>query len=286
MRAPLLISSMTGGSPGAQLVNRHLAAAAQSNGVALALGSMRAALEDDRLTDTFAVRDLAPDVLLLANVGAVGLQIGSVKAMCARLEVDALVLHLNPLQEAIQPEGQPSFARALDSVHRAVAEMGLPVIVKEVGFGMAPEDIEALMDAGVQGIDVAGAGGTNWALVEGVRDRRAGAVASAFADWGWPTAETLQHAVAKRDAGRRDVVVIGSGGIRDGVEAAKVLCLGADLVGIGRGLLAAATTSEQAASDAMNVIVHQLRIAAFATGARTRADLGLNRLDPSPPAHR
>ena len=276
LTSPLLISCMTGGTSEAGAVNRSLAIAAQEHSVALGLGSGRVLLEGGP-DHGFAVRDVAPDVLLLANLGAVQLHEYSV-ADCARLvelcDADALVLHCNAVQEAVQPGGDTDFSGLLDLIEDVCTALDVPVIAKEVGFGLAPADVKALVSAGVSGIDVAGAGGTNWARVEGLRDPRAGAVAAAFADWGLPTADAVRGARAALDAaGAGEVRLIGSGGLRHGVDALKVLCLGADLAGAARGLLRAGAEGPDAAVDAVAVLVEQLRIAAWAAGATTPADL-------------
>jgi isopentenyl-diphosphate delta-isomerase len=279
LAAPLLVSCMTGGISEAGQVNRALAEAAQHSRIALGLGSGRVLLEEPSAVSGFQVRDLAPDIPILANLGAVQLHRYD-PADCARLvaacEADALVLHLNAVQEAIQPGGQTAFAGLLDKIAEVCARAGVPVVVKEVGFGMAAEDVSALVEAGVGGIDVAGAGGTNWARVEGFRDTEAGLVATAFADWGWPTAEcvpTARSVIDAAGAGGR-TTLIGSGGLRHGVDALKVLCLGADLAGVARGLLAAAAEGPQTAVRAVGALCRQLRVGAWAAGASSAADLG------------
>ena len=277
LRAPLLISCMTGGVGEAGPVNRALAAAAQAHGVALGLGSGRSLLiGGDR--SSFAVRDVARDVLLLANLGAVQLHEHSVHDCRRLLEMcgaDALVLHCNAVQEAVQPGGDTAFAGLLERIAKVCAELGAPVLVKEVGFGLSAADVGMLAEAGVAGVDVAGAGGTNWATVEGLRDDHAGRVAAAFADWGLPTATAVSEARTVLDAvGADDVVLVGSGGVGDGIEALKVLCLGADVAGIGRGLLSAAARGPDAAVEAVGVVVEQLRIGAWAAGAGSAGDLG------------
>jgi isopentenyl-diphosphate delta-isomerase len=270
LRAPLLISCMTGGVSEAGRVNRALARGAQEHGIALGLGSGRVALDDPGAVDSFRVRDVAPDVLLLANLGAVQLRTAS-SDDCARLVelcgADALVLHLNAVQEAVQPGGDTTFAGLAERIAQTCADLSVPVVVKEVGFGLARADVALLLDAGVAAVDVAGAGGTNWARVEGLRGDHAGAVAAAFADWGNPTASALTAARAELDARGSQVLLMASGGIRHGVDALKCLCLGADLVGMGRGLLAAGSSGDAAAVDAVGVLVEQLRIATWATGA-------------------
>lgn len=277
LAAPLLISCMTGGVGEAGPVNRALAAAAAQHQVAVGLGSGRVLLEGGDAA-SFAVRDVAPDVLLLANLGAVQLRDYSVED-CRRLveacEADALVLHCNAVQEAVQRGGDTTFAGLVERIGEVCERLPVPVVVKEVGFGLSPPDVALLADAGVAGVDVAGAGGTNWARVEGLRDDRAGAVAAAFADWGLPTAAAVRGArsiLDRMDA--RDVVLVGSGGLRHGVDALKVLCLGADLAAVARGLLAAGTQGPQAAAAAVGVLVEQLRVAAWAAGATTAGELG------------
>lgn len=283
LAAPVLVSCMTGGVGEAGPVNRALAYAAQVHGVAFGLGSGRALLDDHRLAPSFAVRDVAPDVLVLANLGAVQLhQYGP--RDCARLveacAADALVLHLNAVQEAVQRGGDTTFGGLLGRIEGLCAVLDVPVMVKEVGFGMAPADLARLVEAGVDGIDVAGAGGTNWARVEGLRNGHAGRVASAFADWGWATAPCVQAARTAIDASGRRVVLVGSGGLRHGVDALKVLCLGADLAGVGRGLLAAGAAGPEAAVEAVGVLVEQLHVAAWAAGAADVTDVGPGLLQP------
>lgn len=304
LSVPLLVSCMTGGVSEAGSVNRALAVAAQTHGAALGLGSARVLLDqasglgsagDDRVAG-FDLRDVAPDVLLLANLGAVQLhQYGAddCAGLVERCGADALVLHLNPVQEAVQAasgqaaatgarSGDTEFAGLIGHIARLCTALPVPVIAKEVGFGLGPQDVADLLDAGVAGIDVAGAGGTNWARVEGLRDNRAGRVAAAFADWGWPTADAVRNAREVIDQhGRGDVVLIGSGGLRHGVDALKVLCLGADLAGVARGLLAAGAAGPEAAVEALGVLSEQLRIAAWAAGAGAAGDLGSALLLPT-----
>ncbi len=266
LAAPVLISCMTGGTSKAGQVNRALAAAAAHHGIALGLGSGRVLLQDGDPT-SFAVRDIAPDILLLANLGAVQLpQVGTkgCRELIRRTKADGLVLHLNAVQEAVQPGGDTAFAGLSTQIAEVVTALDCPVLVKEVGFGLSLQDVVALVDAGVAGIDVAGAGGTNWATVEGHRDDRAGALARAFEGWGWSTVESLSSAVSHTPD---DVVVIASGGLRDGVDAVKCLSLGAELVGFGRRVLAAATNGPPQAIAELEVLIEQMRIATWAVGA-------------------
>ena len=283
--APLLISCMTGGVTEAGPVNRALAAAAQANGVAFGLGSGRAALADPSVAASFAVRDVAPDVLLLANLGAVQLHeygLDACEQLVATCGADALVLHLNAVQEAIQPGGDTTFGGLLERIAELAGSLSVPVVVKEVGFGMSDADITSLADAGVAGIDVAGAGGTNWARVEGHRSSEASRMAAAFVDWGRPTVECLAAARAILAERSPAVVLIGSGGVSNGVDALKVLCLGARVAGMARGLLAAAAEGPQAATEAVRIWRHQLRVAMWAAGAGVLQDLGPQLLAGSP----
>jgi isopentenyl-diphosphate delta-isomerase len=277
LTAPLLVSAMTGGTEQAGTVNRRLAAAAAAHGVAMGLGSGRALLADRDLLPTY--RTAARPPLLLANLGAVQLRLGVSAADAERmvdlLEADGLVLHLNPVQEAVQPGGDTQFAGLAEAIADVVRRLApRPVVVKEVGFGLDPRDVALLLSAGVAAVDVAGAGGTNWASVEGGRDPRASAVAEAFRDWGWPTALVIREAAAvARPAG---VPVIGSGGVVDGVDAAIALALGATVAGIARPFLIAAL--DDRAEMALATVVEQLRIAVWAAGVATPAELGPDHL--------
>jgi isopentenyl-diphosphate Delta-isomerase len=267
LRAPFLISCMTGGTPEATGVNQVLARVAQQHGVALGLGSGRALLEDPGALSSFDVRDMVPAVPLLANLGAVQLLRGVSPADCARLvdllRADALVLHLNALQEALQDGGDVNFTGLLAGIERLCARLGVPVVVKEVGWGIPPDDVRRLFGAGVVAVDVAGAGGTSWSEVE---RHRAGAAmartAGAFRDWGLPTAEAVRRA---RDASPGGTI-IASGGIRGGIDAAKAIVFGADLVGLAGPFLRAAAAGEAQAMNLATEIVDVLRVTMFCTG--------------------
>lgn len=276
LAAPLVIGAMTGGTERSLRINRHLAAAAQAERVGLALGSARTVLEDPARARTYAVRDVAPDALVFANLGAVQLRLGVTPDDCRRLvellEADALFLHLNPLQEVVQPEGDTTFgglAGCIAAVARALAPT--PVLVKEVGSGISAATAALLRDAGVAGIEVAGAGGTSWALIESHRggDPAKARLGKVFADWGIPTAESLVHV-------RRacpTLPIIASGGIRDGIESAKALALGADAVAVAYPFLAAAESSAAAVAERIRLFRDEIRTACFLTRSRTVAEL-------------
>lgn len=282
LRAPLLISCMTGGTPEARRINTRLARVAQDRGLAMGLGSGRALIESPDSVATFDVRGGAPDVVLFANLGAVQLNNGYGIDECRRLvdllRADALVLHLNPLQEALQPEGDTCFAGVLQKIAELCERAEFPVIAKEVGWGIGAGDVRALFDAGIAAVDVAGAGGTSWSEVERYRidEPSRARVAGEFAGWGIPTARCLIEARAAAPSG----TLIASGGVRPGLDVAKALALGADLAGIAGPFLRAAHESFDAASRLASEIVETLRIAMFCTGARTPIDLRGTLLSP------
>jgi isopentenyl-diphosphate delta-isomerase len=271
LEAPLLISCMTGGTSEATRINRILARIAARFGLAMGLGSGRALLESPETLESFDVRDDAPEILLLANLGAVQLNKGSDAAACVRLvemlRADALVLHLNPLQEALQPEGDTDFRGVIGRIADVCANVSFPIVVKEVGWGIGPADVRALFDAGVACVDVAGAGGTSWSEVERYRIGQPwrARVAAAFADWGIPTTKALVEARSAVPAG----LLIASGGLRSGIDAAKAIALGADLAGFAGPFLRAAARGEEAAEALALEYLEELRIAMFCTGSRT-----------------
>ncbi len=275
IRAPLLISSMTGGTEQAYLINCRLAEAAQQMGIAMGLGSLRAALEDPALATSFRVRSIAPDIPLLANLGAVQLNYGYSVDECRRAveitEADALILHLNALQEALQLGGDTNFSGLLRRIEDVCRHLEVPVVVKEVGWGISREVARQLAAVGVAAIDVAGAGGTSWSQVEMHRAtntlRRR--IAATFRDWGIPTADSIRMV---REAAP-DVTLIASGGLRNGLDVAKTIALGAHLGGLSRPFLKAATVSTAAVVEIAQAIVAELRIAMFCIGAKNLAEL-------------
>jgi isopentenyl-diphosphate delta-isomerase len=279
--APILVSSMTGGTEQAQAINRALAVAAQERKLAMGVGSQRAGIERDDSATTFRVRDLAPDVLLLANLGAVQLNYGYTVDQCRRavemIEADALILHLNPLQEVLQPEGDFNWRGLLSQIEQVCRTVGVPVVIKEVGWGISAQTARGLLEAGVSAIDVAGAGGTSWSQVEMHRapTERLRRLAAAFADWGIPTAESLVAVRQVRDALglQRAVSLFASGGIRSGQDVGKCVALGADLVGLAGPFLKKAVQGAEAAAEEMEILEAELRIAMFCAGVRTLEDL-------------
>jgi isopentenyl-diphosphate delta-isomerase len=266
---------MTGGTDRALLINQTLAEAAEATGIAMGLGSQRAALEDPGLAKTFQVRHLAPTTILLANLGAVQLNYGYTLEHCQRavdmIEADALILHFNALQEAVQPEGDVNFGGLLDKVAQVCRALPVPVIAKEVGWGFAEDTARRLIEAGVAAIDVAGSGGTSWSQVEMYRatteaQRR---IAATFIDWGIPTAETI---LAVQRAGG-NIPIIASGGLRNGLDIAKCIALGATLAGMAGPFLKAAVKSIEAVLEEIKITQTELKVAMFGVGAASIPNL-------------
>jgi isopentenyl-diphosphate Delta-isomerase len=275
LNAPLLISSMTGGTEAAGKINRILAQVAQQYQIAMGVGSQRVAVEKPSTVDSFALRKYAPDALLFANIGAVQLNYQYGIEECLQiidiLGADALILHLNPLQECIQPRGDKNFQGLLDKINILCSKISVPIIVKEVGNGISATMAQKLVAAGVRAIDVAGAGGTSWAKVESERaetamQRRLGRT---FADWGLPTAECI---TSIRTVDPR-IPLIASGGLRDGLEIAKAIALGADIAGLAMPFLQAAAESEAAVHGLVEVLIAEIATVLFCTGNTTLAQL-------------
>jgi isopentenyl-diphosphate delta-isomerase len=266
--APIFISSMTGGSDEARSVNRNLALAANELYIPMGVGSQRAAIEDPDLADTFKLRDIAPDIPLFANLGAVQLNYGYGVKECQQavdmIEADALILHLNPLQEALQPEGNTDFSGLLSKISEVVSGISVPVIVKEVGWGISSETAASLSNAGIKYIDVAGGGGTSWSQIEKFRseNKEQADIAALFRDWGISTADSV------RDLANSNlpISIFASGGLRSGLDAAKCIALGADLCGFAGRIIKAATNSSDAVIAQLNMIKKELQISMFAAG--------------------
>ncbi len=280
IKAPLLVSSMTGGPQRAASININLAVACEALGIALAIGSQRVAIDSG--DDAGLGRELrknAPSIPLLANFGAAQLNLGygidQARRAVDMIEADALIIHLNPLQEAVQPEGDKNWAGLFDAIEGLAGQIGVPLVIKEVGSGISARLARRFVDCGITIIDVAGAGGTSWAAVEAERAQsaRQAAIARAFIGWGQPTAE----AIADVRKACPEATIIGSGGVRDGVDVAKAIRLGADIVGQAAGVLSAATESSDAVVEHFAAVIGQLRVACFCTGS---ADLGALRKAP------
>lgn len=277
--APILVSSMTGGTEKAQQINLNLAAAAEAYGLAMGVGSQRASIEQGNTSDTFRVRSVAPTILLFANIGAVQLNYGYGADECQRavdmIEADALILHLNPMQEIFQVNGDMDWSGLVDKVADVCAKLSVPVIIKEVGWGISSHCAKMLFDAGVRGIDVAGGGGTSWSQVEMHRapTDRLQRLAEVFRDWGIPTADSLNAVRQLRDEASASVNLFASGGIRNGLEIAKCVALGAELVGLAGPFLKPAITSTEAVVQEMEQLREELQIAMFCSGASTIQDL-------------
>lgn len=271
LKAPLVIASMTGGAGPTGAINQRLATAAQTCGVAMGVGSQRAALENPALAETYQVRRAAPDILLFANLGAVQLNYGYSVEQCRRavemIEADALILHLNALQEAVQADGNTNFRGLLSKIEQVCRALDVPVIAKEVSWGIDETTARRLADAGVSAIDVAGAGGTSWTEVERHRapNEQLANIAATFLEWGIPTAESIL--MVKR--GAPHLPIIASGGLRTGLDAAKCIALGATLTSMASPYLKAATVSTEAVIARLSETIEELRIAMFCLGLKT-----------------
>ena len=268
--SPILISSMTGGTEMAQNINRNLAAAAQKHNIAMGLGSQRAAIENEALASTYAIRETAPDIMLFANLGAVQFNYGYGIEECRQavdmVEADALILHFNVLQEAVQAEGDINFSGLLGKIEKVCKSLDVPVIAKEVGWGFSEDAVYDLANAGIAAIDVAGSGGTSWSEVEYHRAPTAfhARVARSFADWGIPTADAIQYARSTAPT----LPIFASGGLRDGIDIAKSLALGATLAGLAGPFLQAASESVESVDLLIQELQAQLRIAMLCTASQ------------------
>src|SRR5688572_6945352 len=280
LAAPILISSMTGGTADAESINLRLAEAAQEMKIAMGVGSQRAAIENTELEKTFQVRRVAPDILLFANLGAVQLNYGYGINQC-RLAVDmigadALIFHFNPLQEAVQDAGDTNFAELARKLEEICKKLEVPVIAKEVGWGISVRSAKLLADCGVQAIDVAGAGGTSWSQVEMHRapDEFTRELAATFVGWGIPTAESILN--VKKAA--PEMTIFASGGIKDGLDIAKCIALGATLGGMAGQFLKAAAISTESAVQMMKLTKRQIEVTMFASGTKEIRELEIGKL--------
>ncbi len=263
VRYPILIEAMTGGYPDAKGINKGLAKAAQEHGLAFGLGSQRAMIEDPGLKETFEVRDVAPDVPLLANIGAYQLKKYSfeqIESLVSSIGADGLAVHLNPLQEVIQKEGDTDYTGILGAIAKTCNKLDVPVVVKETGAGMSQDVALRLKKAGVAYIDVAGAGGTSWSKVEYMRFPSV----PGFEEWGLPTVHSIIEC-------RGILPMIASGGVRSGIDAAKAIALGADMAGAAYPFLKA--LKDTTLDDFLSVFTKQMKICAYLTGSATYSDL-------------
>ncbi|HNR93255.1 MAG TPA: type 2 isopentenyl-diphosphate Delta-isomerase [Kiritimatiellia bacterium] len=283
---PLLISSMTGGDDQQILrINRHLAAAAETTGVALAVGSQRVMFDNPEAVESFRLRALAPSVPLLSNLGAVQLNHGFTEEHCQKamdvLEADGIYLHLNALQETVQNGGDTNFAGLAEKIGHVAGKLNKPVLIKEVGAGLGPADVEILMKQGIHYFDVAGTGGTSWSRIEQFRRvcEDAPDLGFLYQDWGWPTPLALRKLAPLRDR----ITLIASGGIRTGVDMAKAVILGASLCGIARPFLKPAMVSAEEVVKVIRRLKKEFIAAMFLTGmnsvSKMRGNLSLVRTD-------
>ena len=273
---PLVISSMTGGADLELIkINRNLAKAAEAEGVALAVGSQRVLFSDAMARDSFEIRNYAPNTLLFGNLGAVQLNYEMGFADCEAavqiLDADGLFLHLNPLQEAVQPEGDTDFSSLRSKIAVIVQTLKKPVIIKEVGAGISPEDVEHLLAAGVRYIDIAGCGGTSWSMVESRRSNEP-ELGELFADWGIPTPMALRMMKPYR----HEVKLIASGGVRSGIDMAKSMILGASLCGMARPFLNPARESVDAVRKEIRRVKREFATAMFLLGTECIDDIKEN----------
>ncbi len=277
---PFLISSITGGCEHGLKINQPLGKLAQKFNIALALGSQRAALLDKTLIKTFDLRKIAPNILLLANLGAVQLNyeldLESCQQMVDMINADALILHLNPLQEVFQPEGDTNFSGLLKKIEKICHQLSVPVIVKEVGCGINAKVAQRLSQVGVKIIDIAGSGSISWSNVEAARsnDSIIKAVAENFRNWGNSTAFSLEDIAQKCP----ELSLIASGGIHNGIDVAKAISLGAKLGGFALPLLKTLQESEESAENFIKTIIFELKTTMFCTGSKNLTDLRMQKL--------
>jgi isopentenyl-diphosphate Delta-isomerase len=281
-KAPIIIDSMTGGTPEATKINSRLSLVAEKFGLGMGLGSQRAGLLSSELAETYSIaRSNAPSAFLVANIGGAqlskGLKVQDIKNMIEMIAADALVVHLNPLQELIQPEGEPKYKGVLSKIKEICANFDIPIIVKEVGAGISMDVAKKLESAGVSAINVAGSGGTSWAGVEKLRAETAHNsnkinLGELFWDWGIPTAVSL---IEVRNSVK--IPVVASGGIRNGLEIAKCMALGANMCGMAYPFLRHASKSFESLCEFANKTLIELKSTMFLVGSKNISELGKSR---------
>lgn len=274
LRLPLIISSMTGGNPKGEALNLRLAQFAERQGIAMGVGSQRVALET-RNPALFSLRKVAPRAVLFANLGAVQLNYGVSPEDCLwlteQLQAQALILHLNPLQEAIQNEGDRNFSGLLKKIELVKSRLGsVPLILKETGCGLDAQTARRAVEIGVDALDVAGLGGTHWGFIEGLRTPERQALGHEFRNWGL---ETVSALIQLRSHVPPHMPLVASGGLRGGLDAAKAFYLGADMVAMALPFLKAAEEGEQALDELLKEFSEGLRTALFCTGSKTVKEL-------------
>ncbi|MBC7473749.1 MAG: type 2 isopentenyl-diphosphate Delta-isomerase [Candidatus Sericytochromatia bacterium] len=278
LSAPIFVSSMTGGLDQGEKINKNLAQACQNLGLAMGMGSQRITLEVPESLATFQVRDVAPDIFIFANVGAVQLNYGygekELNYLVDSINANALFLHLNPLQEAIQPEGDKNFKNLIEKITDLSKKLPFPIFIKETGCGISKQLAEKLNNTGIAGIDVSGGGGTSWSLIEAYRAKNPfqAKLGETFKNWGIPTSQSLIN-VNKIS---KDKIIFASGGIRSGIDVAKAITLGADAVGIAYPLLKPATISVEAVEEKLKQYIEELRISMFCLGLKSIPELKSN----------
>ncbi len=277
--APLIIGAMTGGCEHGEAINRHLAEAAEQCQIPMALGSQRAALQDGLAQD---VRRWAPKAILLGNIGATQLQQHGVELAqraVDSVQANAMIIHLNPLQELVQPQGDRDWRGVLDAIEACCATLSVPVIIKEVGSGIGPGSAQRLIDVGVSWIEVAGRGGTSWASIENARieQTREQQIAAPFLDWGMDTAQLIPRVRSQSS----QLGLIASGGLRDGLDIARSLRLGANVSAMAQPFLQPALDSTEAVVEKIEILREQLRWAMFLTGSKNLKKLQSAALMPA-----
>jgi isopentenyl-diphosphate Delta-isomerase len=281
--APIIIDSMTGGTPEALKINARLGALAETFGFGMGLGSQRAGLKSESLAETYSIaRKNAPSAFLIANIGgaqlAEGLDIKMIEKIISMIDANALVIHLNPLQELIQPEGEPKYRGVLEKISKITESISIPIIVKEVGAGISREVALILEKAKVHSINIAGSGGTSWAGIEKIRANKVKNdvkehLGELFWDWGIPTALSL---IEVRNS--VEIPLIASGGIRNGLEIAKCISLGANMCAMAYPFLKAASESKETLFKFSELIINELKGTMFLTGSSNIFDLSKSRL--------